>query len=197
MARCLAGGSSPPGSPDAWIALAPMDLGSLAGLLSVATVSLVGAALSSLYSRMLRRRSRPALSDLQQGNGTIVTAAWIAEEASLSPDDAAFSSDLVASPWMAETMSATALEVDALKRRLAEVEARFPDQSTIDKVASVNDAILATKVEHLEAEVKRLETRIDDMPTKWDIATIVFAVIASLGVLVGAGITVIRWISGV
>ncbi len=72
--------------------------------------------------------------------------------------------------------------VRAVQERIERIELRFPEQSTIDKVASVNDAILATKVEQLQKSIEQLDSRI---LTKWDVATIVFAVMAAIGVVAG------------
>jgi hypothetical protein len=72
--------------------------------------------------------------------------------------------------------------VRAVQERLERIEERFPQQSTIDKISSVNDAILATKVEQLEKSIENLEAR---LLTKWDVATIVFAVMAAIGGVAG------------
>lgn len=70
----------------------------------------------------------------------------------------------------------------SLKDRIEEIEQRFPSQDTVDKVASVNEAILATQVENLSEAIKGLEQRI---LSKWDVAKIVFQIIAALGGLIG------------
>jgi hypothetical protein len=72
--------------------------------------------------------------------------------------------------------------VSTFTERLERIEQRFPEESTIDKIASINDAILATKVEQLQTLLEQLEDRI---LTKWDVATIVFMVIAAVGGLAG------------
>jgi hypothetical protein len=73
--------------------------------------------------------------------------------------------------------------VTALHKRLERVEQRFPEEATLEKIASINDAILATKIEQLEKSLGLLDSR---MVTKWDVATIVFAVIGAIGVIAGA-----------
>lgn len=70
----------------------------------------------------------------------------------------------------------------ALKGRIEEIEKRFPSQDTVDKIASVNEAILATQVENLSETIKSLEQRI---LSKWDVAKIVFQIISALGGLIG------------
>jgi len=72
---------------------------------------------------------------------------------------------------------------EAFQERLERIEQRFPEEATLEKIASINDAILATKIEQLEKSVEELGNRI---LSKWDVATIVFAVIASVGGVAGA-----------
>ncbi|MGH3695052.1 MAG: hypothetical protein ACRDRX_13875 [Pseudonocardiaceae bacterium] len=86
--------------------------------------------------------------------------------------------------------------VASLRSRLEDIEQRFPDKSEIDKIASVNDAIMATRIEALQESVKRLQKQVDDQLTKWDVATIVFAVLGTLGVIVGLVFGVIKFVTG-
>ena len=72
--------------------------------------------------------------------------------------------------------------MEALQERLARVERRFPKEATLEKIASINDAILATKIEYLERSLKELESR---LLTKWDVAVILFAIIGAVGVIAG------------
>lgn len=78
----------------------------------------------------------------------------------------------------------------ALKERLQRIEDRFPEESTLEKIASVNDAIMATKIEELEKSAKRIE---DKILTKWDVAMIVFTIIGALGALVGLTFGVVNF----
>lgn len=55
------------------------------------------------------------------------------------------------------------------------------------------DKALAEKSEKLDASLVRLE---DKSVSKWDVVTVVFAVMAAIGGLLGAGVALIRWISG-
>jgi hypothetical protein len=87
--------------------------------------------------------------------------------------------------------------VDAFRRRLESIEERFPDTDVVDKIANVNDAILATKLEELQRAVERLEKRLnDEKVSKWDVATIVFTILAALGGLVGAVFGIIKFVAG-
>lgn len=74
------------------------------------------------------------------------------------------------------------VKVDELKKRIEAIESRFPQEATLEKIASVNDAILATQLETLSDSIRAIQ---DKMLTKWDVAKIVFAILSVLGVLVG------------
>jgi hypothetical protein len=73
-------------------------------------------------------------------------------------------------------------KVNHLNGRIEEIEQRFPSQDTVEKIASVNDAILATQIENLTEKVNALEK---SKISKWDVAIVVFQIIATLGVLFG------------
>jgi membrane protein YqaA with SNARE-associated domain len=80
---------------------------------------------------------------------------------------------------------------ESLKQRIEQIEQRLPDRNVVDKIASVNEAVLATHVELLQEAVKRLEEK---MLSKWDVAAVVFTVIAALGGLVGLTLTIIKFV---
>ena len=69
-----------------------------------------------------------------------------------------------------------------LQKRLDKIEARFPDNSTIDKLSSINDAVLATNLESIASQLNKLE---DKVLTKWDVAIVVFEILGGIGVLIG------------
>lgn len=73
-------------------------------------------------------------------------------------------------------------KVDELKKRIEAIEKRFPQEATLEKIASVNDAIMATQLEAMSDSTKTLQ---DKMLTKWDVAKIVFAILSALGILTG------------
>ena len=70
-----------------------------------------------------------------------------------------------------------------VRTRLEAIEKRFPNDSTIDKVASINDALLAQRLEQLAASISQLENKI---LAKWDVALIVSAIVAGIFAVVGA-----------
>lgn len=73
--------------------------------------------------------------------------------------------------------------------RLEAIEKRFPDDSTIDKIASINDALFAQRIEQLSTRIEKLEEKI---LTKWDVALIVSTVVAGIIVVVGATYAVLK-----
>lgn len=68
--------------------------------------------------------------------------------------------------------------VNELENRIKAIEARFPQEATLEKIASVNDAILATQLEAMSNSIKDIK---DKMLTKWDVVKIAFAILAALG----------------
>ena len=76
--------------------------------------------------------------------------------------------------------------------KIEEIEKRFPSDATIEKISSVNDAILATNIESLFESLKRIE---DKLLSKWDVAKIVFQIIASLGGVIALAIVAIKFAS--
>ena len=76
--------------------------------------------------------------------------------------------------------------------RLKEIEKKFPKESTLEKIASINDAILATNIETLSESIKRIE---DKLLTEWDVAKIVFQILGGLGILVGMIFAIIKFAS--
>jgi uncharacterized coiled-coil protein SlyX len=81
--------------------------------------------------------------------------------------------------------------VTAFSARLERIEQRFPDTATIDKIASINDAVFATKIEQLQKSLEQIDAKV---LSKWDVATIVFAVIGAVGVIAGAIFTVANFL---
>lgn len=80
-------------------------------------------------------------------------------------------------------------EQQAIKLRLAAIEARLPSEDTIDRIASANEARLAAKVEHLEKDLARLEAK------SLGYGAIYSAVFAVIAVLAGI-VAVIPWVLG-
>lgn len=73
--------------------------------------------------------------------------------------------------------------LDDVKSRLQAIEERFPDQSDIDKISSINDALFAERIEQISSRIERLENQ---QLTKWDVAITVSLVVAGIFCIVGA-----------
>lgn len=90
-----------------------------------------------------------------------------------------------------------------LDARIADLEKRLPAEATLEKVASVNDAILATKLESLdeslkqlrEQSLKELEGLSNSMLGRWDVAVVVFAILAAISGILGAIFGIINFVS--
>lgn len=76
-----------------------------------------------------------------------------------------------------------------VRGRLEAIERRFPDDATIDKIASINDALFAQRIEQLSTRIEKLEEK---LLTKWDVALIVSIVAAGIFAVVGATYTVLK-----
>lgn len=82
-------------------------------------------------------------------------------------------------------------QISTLQTRIEEIENRFPSKATLEKISSVNDAILATKVENLAKSIEELNRK---LLTKWDVAKVVFLVIGGLGGLLTIIFVVIKYL---
>ena len=103
-------------------------------------------------------------------------------------------SDLAQVEYLSEKETQIIIDekVHSLKYRIEEIESRFPSQDTIEKIASVNDAILATQIENLSEKINALEK---SKLSKWDVAIVVFQIISALGVFCGVGFGIISYLS--
>lgn len=79
--------------------------------------------------------------------------------------------------------------VTELMGRLESIEARFPNNSSIDKIASINDALFAERIEQLSNRLSLLEQK---QLTKWDVAITVSTVVAGICTVVGATYSVLK-----
>ena len=73
--------------------------------------------------------------------------------------------------------------ITELKARLESIETRFPDSSSIDKIASINDALFAERIDQLSQRIVILEQK---QLTQWDVAITVSLVVAGIFTVVGA-----------
>jgi hypothetical protein len=82
-------------------------------------------------------------------------------------------------------------KIEEMNKRIEVIEERLPKKNTIDKLESVNDAVLATHIETLSESVKSLKEQI---LTKWDVAKVVFAIIGALGVAIAIVLGIINFV---
>ena len=82
-------------------------------------------------------------------------------------------------------------ELNLIETRLKQIEERFPDKSNIEKIASINDAIFAERLETYSKQIEDIESKI---LSKWDVAIIVSTIIGGIFAIVGATYGVIVFI---
>jgi hypothetical protein len=70
-----------------------------------------------------------------------------------------------------------------VSERIKKIEGRFPEEAQIEKIASINDALLAERIDQLSKQVQALELR---TLSKWDVALTVGLIISGIIVVVGA-----------
>lgn len=85
-----------------------------------------------------------------------------------------------------------------LSDRIKQIEDRFPSDATIDKIASVNDAILGTRLESIEKLVtatrSEMKTLRGDMLNKWDVVVVVIMLLGAIATLTRVAIGAIEYI---
>lgn len=80
-------------------------------------------------------------------------------------------------------------KMSGLRERLQAIEKRFPDEASIDKIASINDALFAHRIDQLFDRIEKLERKV---LTKWDVAIIVSVVATGIFAVVGATYAVLK-----
>jgi type II secretory pathway pseudopilin PulG len=78
-----------------------------------------------------------------------------------------------------------------LQARILKIESRFPEEAKLDKISSINDALLSERIDQLSQQVNNLEERI---LSKWDVALTVSTIIAGIALVVGATYAVMKFI---
>ena len=125
----------------------------------------------------------------QAVNAEVQEAARGAFEEKLSPDElvylvSAITTSRKAEPELDRLVTRKELkqqvedDVTELKDRLKRVESRLPSEGSLDKLASVNDAILATKLEWLEASLARLEHKLVGLHGMWPRLSSLFSLLS-------------------
>lgn len=167
-----------------------MDIGALAAALAGALLGGLGTLFSAWQSMREKRREEHAEEMRQRLFREVAEA--LKQERRVSSLVRARLDELTerGEPYLYWTKSASPSreemreEVEgiliAFRDRLEQIERRFPEEAAIDRYASVNEAVLDTKMEQLQKSIENLESRI---LTKWDVATVVFALFGAIGVV--------------
>ena len=182
-----------------------MDWLSIVGLLIAIITSLIGGLVAQRFSKLQRKSVAEAEEYLRKAQQEVRNK--LVHDLAMSIDDRQVR-DLILKEFIVYLESSAAGEIsefqqakikrevedrtEVLKERLEKIEKRFPEENTLEKLASVNDAILGTKVEELQKSIERLDSK---LLSKWDVAKIVFTIIGALGALVGLTITIIKFIT--
>lgn len=82
-------------------------------------------------------------------------------------------------------------DFNELKKRIEKIEKKFPKDTELNKIASINDEIFATRIKELSEAVKRIE---ENQLTKWDVAIILFKILGALGALIAIGAVILKYI---
>ncbi|MEX2499832.1 MAG: hypothetical protein WD397_13265 [Wenzhouxiangellaceae bacterium] len=64
-----------------------------------------------------------------------------------------------------------------LKDRLTEIEKRYPDEGSIERTVSVNEALISERIDQLAVQTQALEAK---MLSRWDVAMIVSTVLTGI-----------------
>ena len=80
-------------------------------------------------------------------------------------------------------------QLSQLQDRFAKIESRFPEEAKLEKIASINDALLSERIDQLAKQVEGLEKRI---LSKWDVALTVSTMIAGIAFVVAATYGVLK-----
>lgn len=76
-----------------------------------------------------------------------------------------------------------------LEERIAKLEERIPEKPTLDKLASVSDAILATRT---EANARGIADLRMHALTKWDVALVILLILGVIVAIVSVTVDILR-----
>ncbi len=83
-------------------------------------------------------------------------------------------------------------ELEEFSGRLENIENRFPEGSQLEKISSINDAILSERIEQLSKQLSALENKV---LSRWDVAVTVSMIIGGVFTVVAATYGVINFIT--
>ena len=82
-------------------------------------------------------------------------------------------------------------ELEEISGRLEKIENRFPEGSQLEKISSINDAILSERIEQLSKQLTSIENKV---LYRWDVAVTVSMIIGGVFTVVAATYGVINFI---
>ena len=74
-------------------------------------------------------------------------------------------------------------KINTISERISKIESRFPEEAKLEKIASINDALLCERIDQLNKQIEILEKK---SLTKWDVVIVVSAIIGGIAFVVGA-----------
>lgn len=84
-------------------------------------------------------------------------------------------------------------KIEEVRKRILDVETRFPNSTEIEKYASVNDALFNERLDQLGKRVERMESKI---LSQWDVAVVVSSVLGGIFGVVAATYAVLDFVGG-
>lgn len=88
-----------------------------------------------------------------------------------------------------EIQNEVKVQMAEIQDRIKKIENRFPDEAKLDKVASINDALLSERIDQLSKQVENIENK---MLSHWDVAAVVGGIITGIIAIVGATYGVLK-----
>jgi len=83
-------------------------------------------------------------------------------------------------------------QIKEFNERIAKIESKFPDDSKIEKISSINDAIFSERIDQLQKTVQRLEEK---QLSRWDVALVVSMIVGAILTIVAATYGVLSWVT--
>lgn len=72
-------------------------------------------------------------------------------------------------------------QIAVLEERVSQVETRFPSDTALEKYASINDAILITRLEAMEKRIDKIDEK---SLNEWDIAMVFFLILGGMAAII-------------
>lgn len=100
---------------------------------------------------------------------------------------------VVSNPKLSEAEAKAEIveDLNSFADRLKCIEERFPEEAKLEKISSINDALLSERIDQLTEQVKALKGK---ALSKWNVAVITSSIIAGIFAVSGATYGVISFI---